>query len=169
MRDALHKKWSFLLKISSVNVDKSEEILLYWGNSQWKTLFSVQWWSWFTYVLQNLKRSNLSENFNCHRNCNYSTFPEIRGPKKIVQKYGKNCLLLLLLGRVGTVYAAKYSIMDQVKVFKGGLPQILLSPFLNTFSHIKSFMVMILTSLFWTYFGACSVKGSSHSDHILRN
>ena len=27
------QKWSFLLKISSVNMDKSEEILLYWGNS----------------------------------------------------------------------------------------------------------------------------------------
>ena len=33
-------------------------------------------------------------------------------------------------------YGAKYSRMDQVKSFKGCLPQILLGPFLNTLSHM---------------------------------
>ena len=32
-------------------------------------------------------------------------------------------------------YGTKYSRMDQVKIFKGYLPQILFSPFLNTLSH----------------------------------
>ena len=33
-------------------------------------------------------------------------------------------------------HETKYSRMDQVKVFKAFLPQILLDPFLNTLSHI---------------------------------
>ena len=33
-------------------------------------------------------------------------------------------------------YGTKYSRMDQVKLFKGYLPQILFGPFLNTLSHI---------------------------------
>ena len=34
-------------------------------------------------------------------------------------------------------YETKYSRMDQVKFFKGCLPQMLLGPFLNTLSHLK--------------------------------
>ena len=34
-------------------------------------------------------------------------------------------------------FVKKYSRMDQVKVFKGRLPQILLGPFLNTLSYLK--------------------------------
>ena len=33
-------------------------------------------------------------------------------------------------------YVTKYSTMDQVKFFKGCLPQILLGPFLNTLTDI---------------------------------
>ena len=33
-------------------------------------------------------------------------------------------------------YGTKYSRMDQVKLFKGCLPQISLDPFLNTLSHM---------------------------------
>ena len=43
MRQALHKKWSFPLRISSVNVTKSAENCgfghMYWRNHQWKTWF----------------------------------------------------------------------------------------------------------------------------------
>ena len=43
---ALHKKWSFPLRISSVNVAKSAGNYgfghIYWRNSQWKSLFFVQ-------------------------------------------------------------------------------------------------------------------------------
>ena len=54
---ALHKKWSFPLKISSVNVTKSPENRgfghIYWRHPEWKTSFSVQcyrfghiyWWN----------------------------------------------------------------------------------------------------------------------------
>ena len=34
------------------------------------------------------------------------------------------------------VFGTKYSRMDQVKFFKGCLPQVLLGPFLNTLSHL---------------------------------
>ena len=34
-------------------------------------------------------------------------------------------------------YGTKYSRMDQLKFFKGCVPQISLSPFLNTLSHMK--------------------------------
>ena len=34
-------------------------------------------------------------------------------------------------------YGSKHSRMDQIKVFKGFLPQILLGPFLNTLSHLS--------------------------------
>ena len=34
------------------------------------------------------------------------------------------------------IYVTKHSTMDQVKVFKGYLPQILLGSFLNTLSHM---------------------------------
>ena len=43
---ALHEKWSFLLKISSVYVTKFAISCgfghIYWRNCQWKTLFFVQ-------------------------------------------------------------------------------------------------------------------------------
>ena len=43
----LHKKWSFLSRIFSVNVTKSAGNCrfrhIYWGNFQWKTSFFVQW------------------------------------------------------------------------------------------------------------------------------
>ena len=43
---ALHKKWSFSLRISSVNVTKSAGKCrfghIYWGNPSWETLFFVQ-------------------------------------------------------------------------------------------------------------------------------
>ena len=42
-----------------------------------------------------------------------------------------------------STYGTKYSRMDQVKFFKGCLPQILLGPFLNILSHIK----LLFTSL----------------------
>ena len=45
---ALHKKWSFPLTISSVNVAKSAEICgfgqIYWKNPKWKTSFFVRYW-----------------------------------------------------------------------------------------------------------------------------
>ena len=46
-KQALHKKWSFPLRISSVNVTKStvscEFVQIYWRDPQWKTSFLVQW------------------------------------------------------------------------------------------------------------------------------
>ena len=43
----MHKKWSFPLRISSVNVTKSavscEFGHIYWGSPKWKTSFFVQW------------------------------------------------------------------------------------------------------------------------------
>ena len=48
----LHKKWSFLLRISSVNVTKSADFCgfghIYWRNPQWKTSFFVQCKAWFS-------------------------------------------------------------------------------------------------------------------------
>ena len=45
--DSLHKKWRFLLQISSVNVTKSAVPCgfshIYWRNPLWKTSFFVQW------------------------------------------------------------------------------------------------------------------------------
>ena len=48
----LHKKWSFTLRIFSVNVTKSWPVScrfdhIYWRNSSWKTSFFVQWSTWF--------------------------------------------------------------------------------------------------------------------------
>ena len=47
MQDALHKKWSFPLRIFSVNVTKSAGICgfghIYWRNPSWKISFLVQW------------------------------------------------------------------------------------------------------------------------------
>ena len=44
---SLHKKWSFTLRISSVNVAKSPVSCgfghINWRNHQWKTAFFVQW------------------------------------------------------------------------------------------------------------------------------
>ena len=43
----LHKRWSFLLRISSVKMTKSAENLgfghIYWRNPSWKVSFFVQW------------------------------------------------------------------------------------------------------------------------------
>ena len=36
----------------------------------------------------------------------------------------------------GQTFGTKYSRMDQVKFFKGCLPQILLGPFLNALTHL---------------------------------
>ena len=48
----LHKKWSFPLKIFSVNVTKSAVSCgfchIYWRNPSWKISFFVQWHSIFT-------------------------------------------------------------------------------------------------------------------------
>ena len=45
--------------------------------------------------------------------------------------------LLLMSGTLRHLSSrTKYSRMDQVKFFKGCLPQILLGPFLNTLSHL---------------------------------
>ena len=45
---ALHKKWSFPLRIFSVNVTKSAVFCgfghIYWRNLSWKTWFFVQYW-----------------------------------------------------------------------------------------------------------------------------
>ena len=47
MDSPLHKKWSFPLRVSSVNVIKSavscEFGHIYWRNPKWKTSFFVQW------------------------------------------------------------------------------------------------------------------------------
>ena len=44
-QQTLHKKWSFLLQISSVHMTKSTFGFghTYWRNSSWKTSFFVQW------------------------------------------------------------------------------------------------------------------------------
>ena len=46
-KQILHKKWSFPLRISSVNVTKSAANCgfdhIYWRNPKWKTSFFVQW------------------------------------------------------------------------------------------------------------------------------
>ena len=46
-KQILHKKWSFPLRISLVNVTKSAVSCgfghIYWRNSRWKTLFFVHW------------------------------------------------------------------------------------------------------------------------------
>ena len=46
-KQTLHKKWSFPLRISSVNVIKSAVSWgfghIYWINPRWKTSFFVQW------------------------------------------------------------------------------------------------------------------------------
>ena len=51
-----HKKWSFKLKISSVNVTKSAVScglgLIYWRNPYWKILFFGQWIN----ILKNLSK-----------------------------------------------------------------------------------------------------------------
>ena len=48
---ALHKKWSFPLRIPLVNVTKSAgncgSSHIYWRNPQWKTSFFVQFWFWY--------------------------------------------------------------------------------------------------------------------------
>ena len=49
-----------------------------------------------------------------------------------------------------SVFRANYSKMDQVKFFKGCLPQILFGPFLNTLSHLfwsSSFLIKTSISL----------------------
>ena len=70
-KDQLHRKWSFPLRISTVNVTKFTVSCgfghIYWRNPQWKTSFFVQWplrgpYQWvlsgawgpsMTYALQN--------------------------------------------------------------------------------------------------------------------
>ena len=51
---ALHKKWSFPLGISTVNVTKSAGDCgfgyIYWRSTQWKTSFFVQYWLYPWYV-----------------------------------------------------------------------------------------------------------------------
>ena len=46
-KKTLHNEWSFLFRISSVNVTKSEVFCrfgqIYWRNPYWKTSFFVQW------------------------------------------------------------------------------------------------------------------------------
>ena len=48
LHNTLHKKWSFSLWISSVNVTKSAGNCVfghnYWRNPKWKTSFFVQWY-----------------------------------------------------------------------------------------------------------------------------
>ena len=48
---------------------------------------------------------------------------------------GKN--VVIISGIIGTKYETKYLRMDQVKNFKGCLPQILLGLFVNTLSYIS--------------------------------
>ena len=46
---ALHKKWSFQLRILSVNVTKSTDadlVTFNWRNPQWKSLLFMQWGKW---------------------------------------------------------------------------------------------------------------------------
>ena len=51
---ALHKKWSFPLRISVVNVTKSTGNCgfghVYWGNPSWKNSFFVQWSQCYTEI-----------------------------------------------------------------------------------------------------------------------
>ena len=57
------------------------------------------------------------------------------GKKKIKGAY---CFLLI---KQMETYETKYSRMEQVKISKGCRPQILLDPFLNTLSHMKSYFL----------------------------
>ena len=45
-----------------------------------------------------------------------------------------------------TIFGSRYWIMDQVKFFKGCLPQILLNLFLNTLTHLKIICGLISTA-----------------------
>ena len=60
---ALHKKWSFPLRISSVNATKSAVCCgfgrIYWRNPQWKTSFFVQWRMFYDCVITFLKSHSL--------------------------------------------------------------------------------------------------------------
>ena len=57
-------------------------------------------------------------------------------------------------------YGTKYSRVDQVKIFKGCLPQILLGPLLNTWTHIGSFRqtLLFITLYFLSVFEICLTK-----------
>ena len=46
------------------------------------------------------------------------------------------CLNFLMPNSLHSSYGAKYLRIDQVKFFKGYLPQISLGPFLNTWTHM---------------------------------
>ena len=56
--DGVHKKWSFPLRIYSVNMTKSLEICglghIYWRSPPWKTLFSAQCMCWRDTLLSTL-------------------------------------------------------------------------------------------------------------------
>ena len=61
----LNKKWSFPLKISSVNVSKSAAfygfVRIYWRNAKWKTFFFVQYGTRFGALCGLNKESFVSE------------------------------------------------------------------------------------------------------------
>ena len=69
-KQILHKKWSFPLRISLVNVTKSAVSCgfghIYWRNSRWKTLFFVHWKirSTCAWQMLYLDYSNLQERRN---------------------------------------------------------------------------------------------------------
>ena len=50
------------------------------------------------------------------------------------------CLVSRLRIFPQTTFGSRYSRMDQVKFFKGCLPQILLGPFLNTLTHFQFYL-----------------------------
>ena len=67
IKQRLHKKWSFPLTISSINVTKSAVSCgyrhIHWRNPQWKTSCFVQWKisSTFTWQMFCLDYSNLED------------------------------------------------------------------------------------------------------------
>ena len=60
---SLHKKWSFPLRISSVNATKSARNCgfghIYWRNPYWKTSFFMQCIRWMKYILNDEKLTQL--------------------------------------------------------------------------------------------------------------
>ena len=61
-------------------------------------------------------------------------------------------------------YETKYSRMDQVKFFKGSLPQILLGPFLTTLSHISSYRWFPVESILVSFYTHRKQKHLRFSD-----
>ena len=68
-------------------------------------------------------------------------------PRLVQVKIGEYFIFVPIQVLKISTYGTKYSRMDQVKFFKGCLPQILLGPFLNILSHIKLLFTRLRFSL----------------------